>query len=158
MKLNDLYKLALAVVVSEVAGVIGSIFTIPAISGWYATLTKPALNPPGWVFGPVWTLLYALMGLAAFWVWKKGWHKKEVKIALAFFAFQLLLNMLWSLAFFGLHSPLWAFVNIVFMWLAIVATMIAFWKISRPAFYLLVPYILWVSFAAYLNLAIILLN
>jgi tryptophan-rich sensory protein len=158
MKLNDLYKLALAVVVSEVAGVIGSIFTIPAISGWYATLTKPALNPPGWVFGPVWTLLYALMGLAAFWVWKKGWHKKEVKAALSLFIFQLLLNVLWSLIFFGLHSPLWAFVNIVLMWLAIVATMIAFWKISRPAFYLLAPYILWVTFAAYLNLAIVMLN
>ena len=158
MKINDFYKLAVAVIVSELAGVVGSIVTIPVIPGWYAALAKPALDPPGWVFGPVWTLLYALMGLAAFWVWKKGWHKKEVKVALSLFIFQLLLNVLWSLVFFGLHSPLWAFVNIVLMWLAIVATMIAFWKISRPAFYLLVPYILWVTFAAYLNLAIVMLN
>jgi tryptophan-rich sensory protein len=158
MKLNNFYKLALAVVISEMAGVVGSISTIPAIPDWYATLVKPALNPPGWVFGPVWTLLYALMGVAAFWVWKKGWHKKEVRIALSLFILQLFLNVFWSFIFFGLHSPVWAFVNIILMWLAIVSTMIAFWKISRPAFYLLVPYVLWVTFAAYLNLTIMIIN
>jgi tryptophan-rich sensory protein len=158
MKLNEFVKLAIAVVMSELAGVVGSIFTISAIPTWYAALIKPALNPPGWVFGPVWTILYLLMGIAAFLVWKKGSRQREVKIAFLLFGVQLVLNALWSIVFFGLHNPFLALVNIILLWLAIAGTMIAFFKISRPAFYLLLPYILWVSFAAYLNLAIVILN
>ena len=158
MKINNTLKLIIAIVVSELAGIIGSVFTAPSIVGWYTTLVRPALNPPAWVFGPVWTTLFALMGIAAFLVWKKGLERKDVKIALGIFIGQLVLNTLWSIIFFGLHSPAGAFVEIIFLWLAILATIIAFAKISKPAAWLLVPYILWVSFAGYLNFMIWILN
>ncbi|MFZ1987651.1 MAG: TspO/MBR family protein [Minisyncoccia bacterium] len=159
MNVRNTFKLTVAIVISELAGIIGSVFTTPSIAGWYATLVKPALNPPAWVFGPVWTTLFALMGIAAFLVWEKGLGHRDVKIALGIFAGQLVLNTLWSIIFFGLHSPGGALVEIVFLlWLAILATIIAFYKISRPAAWLLVPYIAWVSFAAYLNFTIWLLN
>lgn len=145
--------------VSEAAGVIGSIFTVPAVqSSWYLELARHTLNPPSWVFAPVWTALFALMGIAAFLVWKMGLDRKDVKIALVIFLGQLVLNTLWSIIFFGLHSPGGAFVEIVFLWLAILTTIITFAKISKPATWLMVPYILWVSFAAYLNYAIWALN
>ncbi len=156
--MNNTLKLIIAIVVSELAGIIGSVFTTPSIAGWYAGIVKPALNPPAWVFGPVWTTLFALMGIAAFLVWKKGLDRRDVKIALGIFIGQLVLNTLWSIIFFGLHSPGGALVEIVFLWLAILATIIAFYKISRPAAWLLVPYILWVSFAGYLNFSIWQLN
>ena len=156
MKLNNFFKLITAVVVCEIAGIVGAIFTMPSIPTWYATLPKPALNPPAWIFGPVWTTLYLLMGIATFLVWKKmdsrlRGNDKQTKIALGIFLGQLILNSLWSIIFFGLHNPGGAFVEIIFLWLAIVATIIAFSKISRPAAWLLVPYILWVTFASYLN-------
>jgi len=158
MKFNNFFKLAIAIVVAELAGAIGSVFTVSAIPNWYAGLVKPALNPPSWVFGPAWTTLYALMGIAAFLIWKSGWDKKEVKKALGVFGIQLVLNALWSIIFFGLHSPGWALVDIIALWFAIVWTMVVFYKISKPAAYLLVPYILWVSFVSYLNYSIWMLN
>ncbi|MHB9139688.1 MAG: TspO/MBR family protein [Victivallaceae bacterium] len=158
MKINNTFKLIIAIIVSELAGIIGSVFTTPSIAGWYSGIVKPALNPPAWVFGPVWTTLFALMGIAAFLVWKKGLDRRDVKIALGIFLGQLVLNTLWSIIFFGLHSPGGALVEIVFLWLAILATIVAFYKISRPAAWLLVPYILWVSFAGYLNYSIWQLN
>ena len=158
MKLPSFFKLIIAIVICELAGIVGAIFTTEAIPTWYATLIKPALNPPSWVFGPVWTTLYALMGIAAFFVWKHGWERKDVRKALSLFGIQLILNAVWSIVFFGLHSPFWALVNIAALWLAIVWTMILFYKISKPAMWLLVPYILWVSFAAYLNYSIWVLN
>ncbi|MBI2484130.1 tryptophan-rich sensory protein [Candidatus Uhrbacteria bacterium] len=151
-------KLIIAIVVSELAGIIGWVFTTPSIAGWYAGLVKPALNPPAWVFGPVWTTLFVLMGVAAFLVWKKGLDRRDVKIALGIFVGQLILNTLWSIIFFGLHSPGGALIEIVFLWLAILATIVAFDKISKSAAWLLAPYILWVSFAMYLNYAIWTLN
>ena len=150
--------MVIAIAVSELAGIIGSIFTVSAIPNWYSTLVKPALNPPSWVFGPVWTTLYALMGIAAWLVWKSGWERKEIKVALGVFGIQLFLNAIWSIIFFGLQSPGWALVDIVVLWFAIVWTMFVFYKISKPAAYLLVPYILWVSFASYLNYSIWMLN
>jgi len=151
-------KLIIAIVISELAGGVGSLITISAIPTWYATLAKPALNPPSWIFGPVWTTLYLLMGIAAFLIWNKGWDRKDVQKALGVFLLQLALNAIWSVIFFGLHSPFWAFVDIVLMWLAIISTMALFYRISRPAMWLLLPYILWVSFAAYLNYSILALN
>ena len=151
-------KLLFAVIISELAGVVGALFTTPSIQTWYATLVKPAFSPPNWIFGPVWVTLYLLMGIAAFLVWRKGFSHKTVKIALGVFVFQLVLNSLWSILFFGLHNPFLALVEIIVMWLAIVATMFTFYKVSKPAMYLLVPYILWVSFAAYLNYEIWKLN
>ncbi len=164
--MKNITKLIIAVVVSELAGIIGSVFTTPSIAGpstgsglsWYAGIVKPALNPPAWVFGPVWTTLFALMGIAAFLVWKKGLDRRDVKIALGIFLGQLVLNTLWSIIFFGLHSPGGAFIEIMFLWLAILATIIAFYKISKLATWLLVPYILWVSFAVYLSYVIWMLN
>ncbi len=158
MKINNTFKLIIAIVVSELAGIIGSVFTTPSITGWYTGIVKPTLNPPAWVFGPVWTTLFALMGVAAFLVWKKGLDRRDVKIALGIFFGQLVLNPLWFIIFFGLHSPGGALIEIVFLWLAILATIITFARISKPAAWLLVPYILWVSFAMYLNYAIWTLN
>lgn len=158
MRINNFFKLVLAIVISELAGVIGSLFTFSAIPTWYAGLAKPALNPPSWLFGPVWTTLYALMGIAAFLIWKNGWEKKDVKAALGIFGLQLVLNAVWSIIFFGLKSPGWAFLEIILLWLAIAWAIVLFYKISRAAAYLLLPYILWVSFAAYLNYSIWALN
>jgi len=164
MRINNFFKLVIAVGVSLGAEIIGSIFTAPAVqSSWYAEIVKPALNPPSWVFGPVWTTLFALMGIAAFLVWSSYAKstkdkKKGIRVALILFGVQLVLNTLWSIIFFGLHSPGGALIEIVFLWLAILATIIAFAKISKPAAWLLVPYIAWVSFAMYLNYAIWALN
>jgi len=158
MKKNDILKILIAVSVSELAGIIGSVFTSPAIPGWYEGLIKPEFNPPSWVFAPVWTALFALMGVAAFLVWKKGVDQKKVKIALSLFVVQLVLNTLWSIIFFGLKNPGMAFVEIIILLTAILATFIAFLKVSRPAALLLLPYICWVAFASYLNFVIWSLN
>jgi tryptophan-rich sensory protein len=158
MRINNFFKLVIAVVVCELAGIIGSVFTMPSIPNWYAGLAKPALNPPAWVFGPVWTTLFVLMGISAFLIWKRGLKRKDIKIALGIFVGQLALNTLWSIIFFGLHNPAGAFVDIVFLWFTILATIVVFSRISKSAAWLLVPYILWVGFAAYLNYAIWMLN
>ena len=158
MKIPNFLKLIIAIVVSELAGIIGSVFTTPSIDGWYAGIIKPALNPPAWVFGPVWAILFALMGIAAFLIWKKGLDRRDVRIALGIFIGQLVLNTFWSIIFFGFHSPGGACIEIIFLWLAILATVVVFAKISKPAAWLLLPYILWVSFAVYLNYAIWTLN
>ena len=158
MKLKDYFALIGSIVICELAGGIGAIFTTAAIPTWYGGLMKPPLNPPSWVFGPVWGILYCLMGIGAFLVWGKGWVRKDVKMALGIFVLQFALNTLWSILFFGLHSPLLGLICLVAMWLAIVWTMVVFWKISRAAMWLLVPYILWVTFAGYLNLGIFILN
>ncbi len=147
-----------AVVVCELAGIIGSVFTTPSIPGWYAGIVKPSFNPPNWIFGPVWTVLYAMMGLAAYLVYEMGLKRPEVKRALTVFTAQLVLNTLWSIVFFGAHMILGAAVVIVVLWTLILATILLFHKISKPAAYLLVPYILWVSFATVLNVSFYVLN
>lgn len=156
--MHNIWRLIIAIGLSLSAGAIGSIFTMPAIPGWYAVLQKPDLSPPDWLFGPVWTMLYILMGVAAFIIWKRGLDKKEVKIALVIFGIQLALNVLWSVMFFGLQDPGLALIEIIVLWLAILFTIIVFYRISRVAAFLLLPYILWVSFASYLNYAIWMLN
>lgn len=136
---------------------LGSVSTISSITGWYASLNKPFFNPPNWVFGPVWTLLYFLMAVSVYLVWKKGVTKKT-KPALLLFAVQLVLNYLWSYFFFGLQKPLLAFVEILLLWFAIYLTIVRFKSISKLASNLLIPYILWVSFAVVLNLGIVIIN
>lgn len=158
MKLKDYRNLFLSILICNLAGAIGSIFTMPAIDSWYGNLVKPALNPPSWVFGPVWTLLFILMGVAAFIVYNHGWEKMEVKIALSIFGVQLILNTLWSIIFFGLQNPGLAFLELVLLWMAILFSIISFFRVSKKAAYLLIPYIMWVSFAGYLNLSFFLLN
>ena len=156
MKLKNFLKLVVSLVVCQLAGVVGSVFTVSQIPIWYQTLNKPVLNPPAWVFGPVWAGLYLLMGIALYLIWQS--NSKDKKRALWFFTIQLVLNAVWSPVFFGAHSIGSALVIIVLMWMAIVMTIFIFSKVSKPAAALLVPYILWVSFATYLNLALWWLN
>lgn len=158
MRISNFFKLIIAIAVSEMAGVIGVFFTTPAIqSNWYAGIIKPAFNPPAGVFGPVWTTLYALIGISLFLIWRDE-RAANKNIAYRFFIIQLILNAVWSIVFFYHHNIGGAFVEIVILWLAILATIIAFAKISKPAAWILVPYIFWVSFAGYLNYSIWVLN
>lgn len=149
-------KLIASIAVSFLAGAIGSIFTFKAIPTWYATLEKPSFNPPNWLFGPAWTILYLLMGIALYLVWQR--QQEHKKLAYILFFIQLVLNALWSIIFFGAHNLGLALVEIIFLWLAILWTIIAFSKISKTAGYLLVPYLVWVSFAAILNFFVFRLN
>ncbi len=144
-------KLIIAILICQLAGVVGSIFTISAIPEWYATLVKPGFAPPNWLFGPVWITLYTLMGISLYLVWQKGFKKREDKNALYVFVAQLFLNATWSIVFFGMREIFYGLINIIALWVAIAATIISFYKISRKAAWLLVPYILWVSIAAVLN-------
>lgn len=158
MKLKDLGAVVAAIIICETAGTIGAVFSFQAIPTWYAALIKPALTPPNWIFAPAWSTLYALMGIALYLVWSKGSQRPEVNGALAVFAVQLVINALWSMLFFGLRSPLAGLVGAVILWAAIVLTIKRFGPISRAAAWLLVPYLLWTSFAVYLNLSIWMLN
>jgi tryptophan-rich sensory protein len=131
--------------------VVGSLATYSSIPTWYAELNRTAITPPNWVFGPAWTLLYILMAIAAFLVWREGLENPAVKHRLVLFFEQLVLNALWSIIFFGQHQILFAFIALVVLWLAILATILKFYQISKLAAYLLIPYILWVTFAGVLN-------
>ena len=139
------------------AGGLGAIATTPEIDAWYKTIEKPSFNPPDWIFGPVWTTLYVLMGIAAWLVWKRA-GLKAAALPLGLFALQLLLNTAWSWIFFNMHLIGWAAVEIVLLWLAILATTVAFFKNSKLAGWLMVPYLAWVSFACVLNFALWRLN
>ncbi len=158
MKATDYLKLALSILINLLAGFIGSIFTNPQIPTWYASLKKPSFSPPNWLFGPVWTALFILMGVSLFLVWRKGLNQPSVKIALTIFGAQLLLNILWSFLFFAQRSPLAGFIEIILLWILILITIIVFYPISKPAALLLIPYVLWVSFAAILNFSVWRLN
>lgn len=157
-RVQDIIKLVVSIIVCQLAGLIGSLFTTPAIPTWYAALQKPAFTPPNWLFAPAWLTLYLLMAIAAFLIWRQGLAQKEVKTALLIFALQLILNALWSVAFFGFRSPLAGLIVIALLWVAILFTLIKFFRLSVPAGVLLLPYILWVSFAAVLNISIWQLN
>ncbi|MDP2950994.1 MAG: TspO/MBR family protein [bacterium] len=157
-KFYKLFRLVVSIIACQMAGVIGAIFTTPKIGSWYLALQKPSFNPPSWIFGPVWTVLFFLMGIALFLVWEKGFTSKKAKTALLFFIGQLLLNILWSILFFGLGKPLFAFIEIFVLWGFIALTILSFVKISKVAAWLLLPYLYWVAFASLLNVMIVLLN
>jgi tryptophan-rich sensory protein len=129
-----------------------------SVSTWYADLSKPSFNPPDWAFGVVWPILYVMMGISVFLIWNKGIGNNQAKVALGMFVFQLVLNGLWTPIFFGLHMMSLALTEIILLWIAILMTIIAFWRISKAATYLLIPYILWVSFAIALNASLWHLN
>ncbi|MBM3205921.1 tryptophan-rich sensory protein, partial [Candidatus Shapirobacteria bacterium] len=135
-----------------------SAFTNPSIPTWYATLNKPSFNPPNWLFAPVWTILFILMGISLFLIWKKGLKTKGVKTALSIFSIQLVLNIAWSFFFFKFQSPFWAFIEIIILWFFILLMILKFFKINKAAGFLLIPYLLWVSFASFLNYTIYKLN
>ncbi len=157
MKLIDVLKLMISLLICQLAGLVGSFFTIPAIPAWYMTLNKPIFTPPNWVFSPVWIGLFVLMGISLFLIWRRHGHPRS-KTALIFFFTQLILNILWSVAFFGLKSPLLGLIDIVLLWVAILLTIKYFLKISKMAGLLLLPYLLWVSFATILNFSLWILN
>lgn len=158
MRIKNAWALIVAILISELAGVVGSVFTAPSIPTWYASLAKPQINPPAWLFGPVWISLYALMGVAAYLIWQKGTKRKDVKVALYLFAIQLVLNTLWSIIFFGFHNIGLALVELSALWMTVTVMLFYFENISRSAGWLIMPYVFWLSFAFYLNFSIWLKN
>ena len=158
MFLKSLVKFIAIIALCLATGWLGSVFTRQSIPNWYTNLQKPVFNPPDWIFAPVWTILYLMMGISAFIISSKDMHNPNVKIALVVFGVQLLLNGLWTPIFFGAHLIFAALVEIIILWLSIILTIVLFWKVSIPASLLLLPYILWVTFAVILNAAIWLLN
>ena len=155
--MKEYVEVAISILICQLAGIIGSFFTFSSVNTWYKTLNKPSFTPPSWVFGPAWITLYTLMGIAAFLVWKKR-KEDNVKCALTIFGIQLVANSLWSIFFFGMQNPVLGLIDITVLWILILLVLLKFLKISKPAGVLLVPYLLWVSFAAVLNLSIFLLN
>ena len=151
-------KLTASILVCLLAGGLGTIFTIPSIPTWYASLNKPVFSPPNYLFGPVWTILYILMGISFFLIWKKGIKNKKVRNAIYVFGIQLALNTIWSPIFFGAKNLLLSLIVIIAMWIYIVKTIGVFSKISKVASYLLYPYLAWVSFASILNFSVWFLN
>jgi len=151
-------KILIAVAVCLFVGFLSGFATQSSVTDWYADLNKPSFNPPNWIFGPVWTVLYVLMGIAAGIVWSKGFHHKWVKTAMYHFLFQLIFNAAWSLVFFGMKSPAYALLIIIILLALIILTMKWFRIVSKTAALLLVPYLLWVSFASILNYSIWQLN
>ncbi len=156
--MKNYLKLIISIIACQMAGILGAVFTTNSVDTWYSTIIRPDLAPPNWIFGPVWTTLFLLMGISLFLVWKKGIQSRESKIAVSVFVVQLILNTLWSVIFFGLHNPGLAFAEIILLWTSILISIILFYRISKIAAYLLIPYILWVSFAAFLNYSIWILN
>lgn len=181
MQHDNLIKFFGSILICELAGAIGAVFTTPSIDGWYKTLNKPSFNPPNWIFGPVWTVLFILMGISLYLVWIRKWEVKnkigfdkrkpcnalskkflsgswqKVNIILIF-ATQLVLNVLWSVIFFRIHSPGLAFFVLLMLWFAIIFTIVNFYRVSKTASLLLLPYILWVSFAGILNYFVWIMN
>jgi tryptophan-rich sensory protein len=151
-------KLFAAVLLCLIVGSMGSLVTTTGSGSWYESLEKPAFTPPNWVFGPVWTTLFILMGIALYLVWQSGTERREVQIALAVFGIQFALNVLWSFLFFGMQSPLLGLVDIVILWIMIAVTIVLFYQIRKIAGYLLIPYIVWVTIATALNYSIYILN
>lgn len=158
MKKSTFFKILICVLICLGVGFMSSIATQTGVDGWYKTIEKPSFTPPNYIFGPVWTVLYILMGIAAGMVWSRGTHHIWVKTALYHFVFQLLFNALWSLVFFGLESPFWALLVIITLFILILLTIKWFKVVSKKAAYLLIPYALWVLYAMALNFEIWRLN
>ena len=156
--MNTVLKLVVSLTIPLAVGGLSGFATARGVAEWYPTLAKPSFNPPSWVFGPVWTVLYIMMGVAAFLVWRTGLDMDGVKIALIAFAIQLALNGLWSILFFGMQQPGWALIEIIALWAAIGATIRLFWRVTPTAGALLLPYWAWVTFATVLNAALWWLN
>lgn len=155
--MSNWVRFLISLAIPLAAGFVGSVFTNSSVQTWYPTLNKPVFNPPNWLFAPVWTLLFVLMGISFYLVWRNG-ETSQLKLALVVYFTQLALNVLWSLLFFGVKSPLLGLIDIFVLWGVIVVNIYLFIKVSRTAGYLLIPYLLWVSFASTLNFAIVLLN
>jgi len=156
MKKINWLKLLISIAIPLIIGFLGSVFTTNSVKTWFVTIIKPSFNPPNWLFAPVWTFLFILIGISLYLVWDS--KKENKKFAYYIFAFQLIFNLLWSILFFGLHNPLLALLDIFVLWVLILINIILFYKISKSSAYLLMPYLLWVTFATILNFSIFLLN
>jgi benzodiazapine receptor len=156
LKKQSLVKLIISLLACFSAAAIGAYFTFPEIKGWYTQIHKPAWNPPNYLFGPVWTTLYTMMAIALWLVWTKA--ARTIKLPVTIFIVQLILNAVWSIIFFNLHNISLALIDISLLFLAIIATIIAFWKVNKVAGALLIPYLVWVGIAAFLNYTIFRLN
>ena len=150
-------KLIVSILVPLIFGFIGSIFTSSSVDTWYMSINKPSFNPPNWLFAPVWTLLFVLIGISFYLVWSKDFENNK-SLALPIYGSNLILNLLWSLLFFGLKSPYLAFIEIIILWFVILGNIIVFYRTSKASGLMLIPYLLWVSFASVLNYYIYILN
>ena len=155
--MKKIVKFLISIFIPLIIGFLGSFFTSSSVNTWFTTINKPSFNPPSFLFAPVWTTLYIMIGLSFYLVWTKNFGKEKEKV-IGVYSFQLFLNLLWSFLFFGLQSPLLGLINIIVLWLVILANIILFFRVSKKASYLLVPYLLWVSFATILNFSIFILN
>jgi benzodiazapine receptor len=151
-------KLLVSLLIPQLVGISAGLVTAQGTRDWYPLLAKPAFTPPSWLFAPVWTALYLMMGIACYLVWKRGTAQPGVRVALVAFGTQLALNWLWSILFFGLRSPLAGLIDIVLLFVLIALTVRLFRAVSRPAALLLLPYLMWVGFATVLNFEIWRLN
>lgn len=158
MSKQNILKLAISWLVCYLAGTIGSLFTQPAVESWYQSLIKPGFSPPDWLFAPVWLVLYALMGIAVYLIWRSGLENKSARTAFVIFFIHLLINVGWSIVFFGFQNIFWGLMTIMILWGFILFLLLAFRRVSKLAAVLLVPYWLWVTFAGVLNWFIWLLN
>lgn len=156
--LGDWITLGVSFGLAFVAAAVGGAFTAKPVQTWYRTIRKPAWNPPDWLFGPVWTVLYILMAVALWRVWRVGWDQPGVRSAVILFLIQLVLNVLWSAIFFGRRQLWWGFVEICLLWVLILATLLVFFGLEPLAGYLLFPYLAWVTFAGILNFVVWRLN
>ena len=156
--MKPVFKLIISIAIPLAVGAVSSLFTTENVSGWFSTINKPSFNPPNWIFAPVWTTLYILMGIACYLVWKKESAGSARVPALGVYAIQLLLNFLWSFIFFEAHQLGWALAEVIVLWIMILTTIFLFGRVSRAAAWLMVPYICWVGFATILNFYIWKLN
>ena len=156
--IKEILRLIVSIVIVFLAGAVGTVYTLKEITTWYVTLAKPSWTPPNWAFGPIWTALYILIGISLYLVWREGLDRRDVRIALLVFATQLILNVVWSLIFFGTHNIFGGLVLVILLWISILANIIVFYRISQPAGLILIPYLIWVSIASYLNYSVFLLN
>ena len=159
LMLLKIFRLILCVFSVVMIGSIGAFFTTPVISTWYKTLNKPAFNPPNALFGPAWTILFILIGISLFFILESGLKNKKMPgKAILIFTIQMILNVFWSISFFGLKSPLLGFIDILLLDAAVIYMIIEYYKIRKEAAYLLIPYALWILFATILNFSILILN
>ena len=155
--MKNIFKLIISILIPLVIGFLGSFFTAGSVDSWYTTINKPSFNPPDWIFAPVWTILFILIGLSFYLVWRKNFGEDRKKV-FTVYSLQLLFNLLWSVFFFGLKSPLLGLIDIIILLSFIIFNTIIFFKVSKTAGILFLPYLIWVSFASILNFSIFLLN
>lgn len=155
---DDIVKLIISILIPLIVGFSSSLATMDSLRTFFDVLNKPSWTPPAWAFGPIWTILYILMGIALFLVWRKGFERRDIKIAILVFAIQLILNFFWTIIFFGFGSITGGLIEIIFLWIAILINIMLFYRISKAAGLLLVPYIIWVTIGSYLTYTIYILN